>query len=62
MIVDFLSQTMEAKWTRHNIFQVVKEKKFQPSILYPDKQQQQQKNLNKENSSRADLSWLKEVL
>lgn len=62
MIVDFLSQTMEAKWTRHNIFQVVKEKKFQPSILYPDKQQQQQKNLNKENSSPADLSWLKEVL
>lgn len=57
MIVDFLSQTMEAKWTRHNIFQVVKEKKFQPSILYPAKkqEQQQQKTLNKENSSPADL-------
>ena len=57
MIVDFLSQTMEAKWTRHNIFQVVKEKKFQPSILYPaKKQQQQQQTLNKDRHQQTYLN------
>ena len=63
MIVHFSSQTMEAKWARHTIFQAVKkQKKFQPRILYPAKKiplNEEEINIfsndGKENLSPADL-------
>ena len=35
--MDFLSETTEFRRWWHKIFQVLKEKNFQPRILYPEK-------------------------
>jgi hypothetical protein len=43
MTGDFSSQTLEATRKLHNIFQVLKEKNYQPSILYPAKSCSRQK-------------------